>query len=297
MNQILLAATATLGDKIDEMFYSFDMWVYGIFGVFHSGIMNKVAMAFTSFGDENFVIPVAVLALVLCLFKKTRKYGIAVLGAVAIGTIITNLVAKPAVLRIRPYNTLQQNAEYWAWYIGAGAFSESDYSFPSGHTTGVFEIAVSLGICLRANKKKLLSWVPAIIAFLTACSRIYLCVHYPTDVIGGMLVGTFAGVAAYFIACGCCKIAEKTKLDNIDLGKKIKIGAKPAVTIIMVVVVAAFGFSFVKQFSEGGDSQRCAYSDGEFQCYNEAKVDDEDYPAINGEEYCKIHWKELNEAA
>lgn len=292
MNQLLL--TATLGDKIDTAFYSLDMWVYNLFSAFHGPVMNKIAMAFTSFGDELFVIPVAVLAFVLCFFKKSRKYGFAILSAVVIGTLITNLVAKPAVLRIRPYNTLQGNADFWKWYTGAGAFSESDYSFPSGHTTGVFEIAVAAGICLKTKGKKLLSWVPAIIAVLTAASRIYLCVHYPTDVFGGIVVGTFAGVCGYFISVLACKICDKTKLDTIDLGKRLKFSSKTAVALVLVVIVAAFGLSFVTQFSEGGDAQRCAYTEGDFQCYNEAKVDDEDYPPIDGEEYCKIHWKELN---
>jgi len=64
----------------------------------------------------------------------------------------------------------------------------------------------------------------------------------------------------------------------------------------IVVAVAVFGIfllSFIPSFSEGGDAQRCAYV-GEYDCYNEAKVDDEKYPAVDGKEYCKIHWKQLN---
>ena len=131
MYPILLAAT--IGDKIDSTFAAFDLWVFHFFGSMQCGFLTVVAKIFTSFGDEAFVIPMAVVGVVLCFFKKTRKYGFSLLFAIAIGTIVTNVLVKPMVLRVRPYNTLQSNAEYFAWYIGAGQLSESDYSFPSYH--------------------------------------------------------------------------------------------------------------------------------------------------------------------
>lgn len=292
---LYLPLAAALGDKLDTTFYGFDMAIYRLFSVFHCEFMNKIATAFTSLGDPIFIVSMMLLAIILCFFKKTRKYGIAIGVAVVIGTAITNIIAKPLFLRIRPYNTLQQDLTYWQWYLSAGAFSESDFSFPSGHTTGAFEIAVATGLCLRKDGKKALSFVPAIFALMTGCSRIYLCVHYPTDVIGGILVGTFAGVAAYFFALLAVKIWEKTKLDCIDLTDKIKLKGKTAVTLIVAFIVVAFGASFIIQSSEGGDAQRCAYSNDNFQCYNEAKVDDDDYPPIDGKNYCKIHWNELTE--
>lgn len=76
------------------------------------------------------------------------------MSAIVIGTLVTNVIAKPAVLRIRPYNTLQDVDFYWKAYIGAGALSESDYSFPSGHTTGVFEISMALALMFRKDGKR-----------------------------------------------------------------------------------------------------------------------------------------------
>ena len=291
MTNLILAAT--LGDKIDSTFYAFDMAVYDIFAPLHSSFMNKVAMAFTSFGDEKFTICVVLLAVVLCLFKKTRKYGIALGAAAVIGTGITNVIAKPLILRIRPYNTLQNVKEYWDCYISAGAFSESDYSFPSGHTTGAFELAVASSICLRKDGRKVLSIVPVVIAAFTALSRIYLCVHYPTDVISATIIGIFAGIVGYFIACALVKMIEKSPIDKIDLGEKIHIKGKGAAAAIVIYLFAAFAFAFGVQFFEGGDAKRCAYSNDTFTCYNEAKTDDKKYPAIDGKEYCKIHWKEI----
>ncbi len=294
MSPILL----TLGDTLDKVFYSFDLWVYHIFGAMQCSFLTFIAKFFTAFGDEAFVIPIVVLAIVLCFFKKTRKYGFSLLFAVVIGTLVTNVIAKPAVLRLRPYNTLQSNADYWAWYIGAGALSESDYSFPSGHTTGAFEIATSLFLCFKKDKKKIAYLFP-VIALGTMGSRVYLMVHYPSDVIGGMIIGIIAGCLGYLIAGLVVKIFEKTALDKIDVSKLFKkltekTNGKLAPIVIVVAVVGIFLYSFIPSFSEGGDDAiRCAYQ-GEYDCYNEARVDDEDYPPIDGKNYCKIHWKQLN---
>ena len=202
-------------------------------------------------------------------------------------------------LRVRPYNTLQGNADYWKWYIGAGALSESDYSFPSGHTTGAFEVATALFLCFKSEKKKIAYLFP-VIALCTMGSRVYLMVHYATDVLAGLVVGIVAGVLGYLIAKFVVKfIFEKTKLDNIDLGKVLKkitdkTNGKAAPVAIVLAIVCIFLYAFIPSLTEGGDKAiRCAYN-GEYDCYNEARVDDKDYPPIDGKNYCKIHWKQLN---
>ena len=212
----------TLGENIDKVFSSFDLWVFHFFGSMQCTFLTYVAKFFTTFGDEGFIIPLVVVGAVLCLFKRTRKFGLSLIFAVVIGTLVTNIVVKPMALRVRPYNTLQGNADYWKWYIGAGALSESDYSFPSGHTTGAFEIATALFLCFKSEKKKIAYLFP-VIALCTMGSRVYLMVHYATDVLAGLVVGIVAGVLGYLIAKFVVKfIFEKTKLDNIDLGKVLK---------------------------------------------------------------------------
>ncbi len=295
MNTILL----TLGDSVDKIFYSFDMWVFEFFGSMQCTFLTYVAKFFTVFGDEAFVIPIVVVAIVLCFFKRTRKYGFSLLFAIIIGTLVTNVVAKPAFLRIRPYNTLQDNAEYWAWYIGAGALSEGDYSFPSGHTTAAFEMATAMFVCFKSDKKKIAYLFP-VVALCTMGSRVYLMVHYASDVLGGLIIGVVSALLGCLLAKLVVKLFEKStindKLDAAKLFKKIteKSNGKAAPAVITLAVLCIFLYAFIPSFSEGGeDAIRCAYND-EYDCYNEARVDDEDYPAIDGEYYCKIHWKQIS---
>lgn len=288
MNTFLLAAT--LGDKLDSTFYNFDMLIFKFFGNLQNGFLTGVAKFFTAFGDENFIIPIVILGIILCFFKKSRKYGFSIIFAVIIGTLLTNVLFKPMFLRIRPYNTLQNISDYMAWYTAAGRLSESDYSFPSGHTTGAFEMATALSICFAKDKKKPFAIILPIIAICTMSSRIYLMVHYPTDVLGGMLIGIFAGIIGYLLANAVCKIKALDKIDAQKLFKKAnpKLGA----VAIVIAVIGIFCYSYIPAINEG-NAQVCAYNE-EYDCLNAARVDDEKYPPIDGKEYCKIHWKQLN---
>ena len=203
--------------KMDfSIFDSFDMSVFTFFGEqIQSAAMNIVANFITFFGGSEFVIPMAVLGLVLSFFKKTRKFGLAVLFAVLVGTLVTNLVMKPLFARPRPYVYYADNPLFMSWYEFAGAHIESDKSFPSGHTTAAFEIGVALFLVL--NKKY--SWIFPVFSVLVGLSRIYLMVHYVTDVLGGVLVGTFAGIMGYIIMTA---IMKNTKIAEFDLAEKLK---------------------------------------------------------------------------
>lgn len=291
----------TIGTSIDKFFYGFDMSIFEFFGKMQNTFLTYVANFFTSLGDEKFIILIMLLGILLCFFKKSRKYGVAIVFAIVIGTLITNIIIKPTVLRIRPYNTLQADPNYWAWYIGAGALSESDFSFPSGHTTGAFEVATAMMLVFWSKNKKKIACIFPALALCVMGSRVYLMVHYPSDVLAGLIVGVFSGTVAFFLMKLAIYLIENVKIfnwiDKIDLGK-IKLfkwtNGKGGVVAVWILVFCAMLASYVPALIENGEEKvRCAYSE-DYDCYNEAKVDDEDYPAIDGKNYCKIHWKELN---
>ena len=111
-------------------------------------------------------------------------YGLLSMGA---GALITNVCLKNLVARPRPYEVVEGLVPL----IG----KPTDYSFPSGHTCASFACALVL---YRILPKKY--GVPAVIlASLIAFSRLYVGVHYPTDVLGGMFVGIFSSCLVLWI--------------------------------------------------------------------------------------------------
>ncbi len=204
-----------------SIFDSFDMSVFTFFGEqIQSATMNVVAEFITFFGGSEFVTPMAVLGALLIPFKKTRKFGMAVLFAVLVGTLCTNLVLKPIFARPRPFIYYADNPAYMSWYEFAGSHIENAYtSFPSGHTTAAFELGVAIFLVMK-NKK--IAWIFPVFSALVGLSRIYLMVHYVTDVIGGVIVGTFAGIMGYLIMKAIIEKTKNTKFAEFDLAEKLK---------------------------------------------------------------------------
>ena len=143
-------------------------------------LLDVVMPIITIFGDAGiFWIAIAVLFL---FTKKYRKVGLGMTFALLMGLLLCNIYLKPTVARIRPYDF---QLEYFAKEIQLIAGGMHDYSFPSGHTIASFEAAV----VILLNNKKL--GIPAmILAVLIAFSRLYLYLHYPTDVIASIVLGT-----------------------------------------------------------------------------------------------------------
>jgi len=124
------------------------------------------------------------LTLCLLISRKYRKTGIALCCALTLEIIVCNGILKPFVARIRPCDVNMA--------IQLLIPHPTDFSFPSGHTAASFA-AVSV---LYFSRQKL--WIPTLIlAFLIAFSRLYLYVHYPSDVVVGILLGYVLGFIGY----------------------------------------------------------------------------------------------------
>lgn len=145
-----------------------------------SGTGDVVMPLITHLGDGGALW--IILALAMLLYPKTRKTGAALVAALVMEVLCCNLLLKPFVARIRPcdINTAVQLL----------VPRPDDFSFPSGHTGASFAAASAL--CFRGSKLRF----PALaLAALIGFSRLYLYVHYPTDVLAGALLGALLGWA------------------------------------------------------------------------------------------------------
>jgi len=151
----------------------------------HNEVLDKIMIFFTNLGDGG-VIWIA-LAIILLFFKKTRKCGFLMLISMLCGLVIGNGILKNLIKRSRP-----------CWIdtsITLLISNPTDYSFPSGHTLASFEAAVMI---LLHNKKAGL--VALVLAVIIAFSRMYLFVHFPSDILGGAILGSAISLIVYYVS-------------------------------------------------------------------------------------------------
>lgn len=136
-------------------------------------VLDIIIPFYTSLGEDG-IIWIA-LGIVLLIPKKYRKTGIMVLATLLVMLVVNNIVLKNLIARSRPCWTYPEMVQL--------VHNPSSYSFPSGHTTSAFAVAFTV---LSQHKKlgKVLIIMSAIMAF----TRLYVFVHYPTDIYGGILV-------------------------------------------------------------------------------------------------------------
>ncbi len=145
--------------------------------------LDAVMPAVTFLGNGGWFW-IAMAVIMLC-FKRTRKTALMMGAALIFGLVLCNLILKPTVARIRPYEIAEG--------VKLLIERQSDFSFPSGHTAASFEAATVL---MMRDKR---FGIPALVlAAIIAFSRMYLYVHYPTDILGGIAVGVLCGVLGYF---------------------------------------------------------------------------------------------------
>ena len=159
--------------------------------------LNDIVVFITHFGDGGLFW--ILMCVFLLLMKSTRKAGLTSAVSISLGALCTNVCLKNLVHRTRPY-FVNENLNILIDF-------PSDFSFPSGHTCASFAVATVMLIMLPGKYG-----IPAIIfASLIALSRLYLGVHYPTDILGGLVVG----VSAAFIAIALVKRFSKKELKDM----------------------------------------------------------------------------------
>ncbi len=160
-----------------------ELEILHFFADLHGTFFDKIVLFITHLGDAG-IFWIA-LALFLLCFKNYRKSGAGMAVSLLFSLLFTNVILKNFVARERPFDTdpTLDNLVH-----------EDSFSFPSGHTSASFAAALSL-ICY--HKKEGIAAV--VLAVLISLSRIYICVHYPTDVLGGIVVGALSAFLSVLV--------------------------------------------------------------------------------------------------
>ncbi len=225
--------TAAVVQWFQQVFGAFDFNILQFYNNIHEGALGKLFdvffLIYTHLGDDGILF--ICLGLIFLLFKKTRKVGAGMLFGIAIGALITNVTIKPLIERPRPFelfNFLSDDPNvllFKEWWTEMGEVHASSMrSFPSGHTTSA--VAALVPVFLICNKKY--SWLALFAAVLMGASRNYVMVHYPSDVLGGIIVGLIAGILAFVIVACVMKKLENSarpavqKVYSFDLIETVK---------------------------------------------------------------------------
>lgn len=147
----------------------------------HNVILDKILPFISMIGNDG-AIWVAIAAVFLSI-SKYKKYGIMIVVAVLLSALSGEVVLKPLLARVRPCNLNT--------FVPMLIPRPADYSFPSGHTSASFAATF---IIWKANRN--FGVFALLLAFFIAFSRLYLYVHYPTDILAGMVLGLLCGAAA-----------------------------------------------------------------------------------------------------
>ena len=186
VSAIALFAFADIGEDVAEQSTTrFDNAVSAWFMAHQNPQLYKVALALTWIGSPTVMIVLAIVAAGLFFARGGRSKAGVVVAAPAAGSLLSGLL-KIVYGRARP--------------AGAALLNESTFSFPSGHAATSAAVAVTL--CYVLARERIISWPSAIVIggavpLVVGLTRLYLNVHWTTDVVAGWSVGLFvAGMSA-----------------------------------------------------------------------------------------------------
>ncbi|MFA5624853.1 MAG: phosphatase PAP2 family protein [Bradymonadales bacterium] len=167
--------------------------------------LDHIMVYITKLGDLGAIW--ILLTVVLLIVPKTRSVGLCMFLALLLDSLLLNLALKPLIARPRPFSVNET--------VSLLIAKPSDFSFPSGHSGASFAAAFAI---LFSKARKAL-WIPALcLAVLIAFSRLYLYVHYPSDVLAGAIIG----VLSAFIAIKLILYAKKRRLAAVKMTKNTK---------------------------------------------------------------------------
>lgn len=145
-------------------------------------VLNALLIPFTL--SNNAGISCILIVAVFIYFKSLRKAGILMGISLLLEFLLNNLIIKNLFARIRPYEVI----DGLILLVGKAP----DYSFPSGHTGSAFALAVVIFMVMDRKY----GVIALILASLMGFSRLYVGIHYPSDVLGGVILGVVTSVIA-----------------------------------------------------------------------------------------------------
>lgn len=162
-------------------------WING--NLHGSNFVNQLFKIITYLGEKG-ILWIALGLLLLC-FKKTRKGGLLLLVSIGAGIVLNNFIIKPLVNRPRPFD---QDPALAQFVTSIGMKLPTSASFPSGHSQ--IAINAAMFLTLQFKGKGAWSWI---LAVLIAFSRVFLCVHYLTDIFGAAVVGVVVALLVWWL--------------------------------------------------------------------------------------------------
>lgn len=194
-------------EAIFDSFLNFDLSVFQWIQSIQNEFLDALMVGITTLGNGGAVF--IALGLALLFTKKYRKAGLAVLVALLVMLLCNDLFLKEFFARPRPFNLLGTDPGKYAFWGKGYIYPEligkpTSFSFPSGHTASAFAAAIAL---LWHNRK--LGIPTTIFAALMGFSRIYVEVHYCTDVIAGVVSGIICAFVAVLIVKYLFPVVDK----------------------------------------------------------------------------------------